>query len=496
MFYSNLLKNKKVVFKRYKYAAFSNGVNIDYDENLTPIKYSRNTYNFNYNNGALTTGLGVRNPIFYYMYQGEVRSKEPNHPRFHSFDGAWKYTYYLSDGLIRYYSFLIVYTTEGYLYFLTLHSNNKEFMKINNIQLTSKPEIMSYKLNGKNLVLIVNETEGMFTWDYDEGITHYDNVPIITSMCVHYERLFVTTNGEKTQVWFSDDLDPTNFNTSIDEGGFIELADERGRSNKVLTFDDYVYVVRDYGFSKISAYGDQKDFQVYNLFVSSGRILHKTAVVCGDRIIYLATDGLYMYDGAVSQKLDYSVFSLIDKEYNENAVAQFSNGSYYLHCNLKYPDEENLTHENNTLIKLDIGSGEISILKNTDIKNIAAVDDIQGSYMLVCIDNPAHKEITLGEVVMNGKIFENPTNKLWSSPMSDFGYPDRYKYIKEMYLYTKGDIVLKVYYDDKCKDINVHGNNKNQTVKINVKAKRFRVDFICNEAEVNISSPEVLVGVL
>ena len=497
MFYSNLLKNKKVVFKRYKYADFTNGISLDYDENLTPIKCSRNTYNFNYNNGALTTGMGIRVPVIYYTYLEEVLNKSPVHPRFLSFTGTWKYTYYRTGDPIRYYSLLIVYSTDGFLYFLTLHTDNKAYVKIQNIQLTSKPEIMSYKLNGKNLVLIVNETEGMYTWDYDNGITKYDKVPIITSMCVHYERMFVTTNGEKTQVWFSDDLDPTNFNTTPDEGGFIELSDERGRSNKVLTFDDYVYVVRDYGFSKISAYGDQNDFQVYNLFVSSGRILHKTAVVCGDKIVYLATDGLYMYDGAVSQKLDYSIFNLIDKNYNEEAVAQFSNGSYYLHCNLNYPDgDDNPNHINNSLIKIDLSSGEISVLRNMDIKNIAAIDDIQGSYMLVCIYDPRLKEITLGEVDMSGKVFDVPTHKVWSSPMTDFGYPDKDKYVKEMYLYTKTDITLKVYYDNKSKDIFVKGKDKNQTVKINVKAKKFRVDFVCDEVEACVSCPEVCVGVL
>ena len=97
---------------------------------------------------------------------------------------------------------------------------------------------------------------------------------------------------------------------------------------------------------------------------------------------------------------------------------------------------------------------------------------------------------------MSGKIFETPTHKLWSSPMTDFGYPDRYKYIKEMYLYSKTDITLKIYYDDKEKELKVKGKDCNQTIKLNIKARKFRVDFVCDEVEANVSSPEVLVGVL
>ena len=67
-----------------------------------------------------------------------------------------------------------------------------------------------------------------------------------TSMDIHYERLFVTTTNEKSKVLFSDDLDPTLWSIDLSEAGFIEMVDERGALNRVISFNDYLYIFRDY----------------------------------------------------------------------------------------------------------------------------------------------------------------------------------------------------------------------------------------------------------
>lgn len=57
-------------------------------------------------------------------------------------------------------------------------------------------------------------------------------------MTMHYERLFATTSTDKYTLYFSDDLDPTNWNENITEGGFIQMLDERGELLKVISFWD------------------------------------------------------------------------------------------------------------------------------------------------------------------------------------------------------------------------------------------------------------------
>ena len=109
----------------------------------------------------------------------------------------------------------------------------------------------------------------MVVWDGVSDPYEVLDAPKISSMALHYERLFATVDGEKNSVWFSDDLDPTNWSMSLDEAGFIELIDERGALLKVVSFLDYIYIFREYGISRLTAYGDQTSFSVSNLFVSS-----------------------------------------------------------------------------------------------------------------------------------------------------------------------------------------------------------------------------------
>lgn len=47
---------------------------------------------------------------------------------------------------------------------------------------------------------------------------------------------------------------------SPDEAGFINFSDECGDVIKVVSFSNYLYVFREYGIFRLTAYGDQNDF--------------------------------------------------------------------------------------------------------------------------------------------------------------------------------------------------------------------------------------------
>lgn len=69
------------------------------------------------------------------------------------------------------------------------------------------------------------------------------------------------------------------------------MIDERGALNRVISYLNYVYVFRDYGISRITAFGAQTDFSVSNLFVSSGKIYPRSVALCGDSVIFLRRTG-------------------------------------------------------------------------------------------------------------------------------------------------------------------------------------------------------------
>ena len=116
-------------------------------------------------------------------------------------------------------------------------------------------------------------------------------------MCVHGERLFLTDSSNHNSLWFSDDFDPTNWNVSLSEAGFIDMIGEKGRLLKVISFGGYIYVFRSYGITRVTAYGNQKSFSVADLFVSSGKIRGESITVCGDCVLFFASDGYTVSTG-------------------------------------------------------------------------------------------------------------------------------------------------------------------------------------------------------
>ncbi len=94
MIYKNTLQTKKVSLKKLNFNSFKNGINSEFDEYSTPINYSRNTYNFNFQNGALQTGLGVENleVMFSSYYPDETKIVLP--PKNVDVLGSWVYNYY------------------------------------------------------------------------------------------------------------------------------------------------------------------------------------------------------------------------------------------------------------------------------------------------------------------------------------------------------------------------------------------------------------------
>lgn len=497
MFYANLLNLKNVTYKTINYSSFLNGVNTVYDESVLPSGYTRLSYNFDYTDGALKDGLGISVPKVRYSYSFPERRKSLVLPDDVIIKAIWLFQYCDPDSLVME-SMLIANCEDGNFYYNYLLRDSTAWTKIDDLNVTGEPLVTAYNLNGVDHLIVSSEADGMYTWSPEKGVKKIDNAPNINSMCVHYERLFVTSGKNVRRVWFSDDLNPTNFNANLDEGGFIDLVDDFGRSNKVVSFDGYVYVFRDYNIARITAYAEQENFSVNELYVSSGRIFKKTVTLCGNKIMYLASDGLYSFNGSSSTRINLGINNIFDSN-NENAVAGFCNGNLYIACRLKFDDDKNNETigdlDNNALIKYDISQRRISILRGCNIRKISVINDFLDTYVLVVVkDNEGNTNI--GMVDGSGKIFDSVTKKVWITPDSDFDYPDRFKLVKEIYLETKSDAIVRVRADGKVKDFAVTGGDDIRVIKPRMRGKKISVSFISNSSNTKISNVQVRIGVL
>lgn len=502
MFYDNFYNvDKNMTYKKQKITKFA-GINSDIDSNILSISNSPMTYNFDYSDGALRDGMGVK-ALQFCCAEGTVEKyKLIDSPSDMSFiKGCWLFNTWSTEQSV-YCPYLIIYSSNGDFYYNILHGASSEIVKMNNLNFTERPIVTSYKLNGVDTLILVSEKDGMFTWQYPGVVKQIENVPSISSMCVHENRLFVTNHGEKRTIMYSDNLDPTNFSVSIGNGGVIDLPDEFGKSNKVLSFEGYVYVFRDFNISKVTTYLDEKDFTLSQLYVSNGRIFDKTVCICGNKIVYLASDGIYMFNGSSATKMDLSINKLFEGVDNSKAVAGYSNGYYYLSCNIVYGDDVNIGNEsplrnytNNAFIKINIDTGAINILRGYDIEHISVINDIYKSEVCVVIKE-SDGGYSMGVIDNSGMYFDTPTTKFWKSPTSDFGNPNKDKIIKEISLESSKNITLCIASDKESREIEVVGKSGYQIVRPYVKGSKISITFKSIEADNYISNPQITVGYL
>mgnify|MGYP000983702592 CR=1 FL=1 len=498
MFYEKSLNLKKISYKKYNYSNFSNGMNSEIDETLLPLRFAKNTYNFDFNNGALKTGLGISEAYLLYDAKNPTAKKLLNYPEGLDILGAWvfkQFNHYSKE----YNNMFIVYCSDKYLYVNYLYATTPALVKISSLTFSSCPTILNYKVNGEDTILICTPEDGLFFWNNVQPSEKIESAPMITSMCMHYERLFATGSLDKRSLWFSDDMNPTNWNLSLTEGGFIQMIDEKGTLNKVVSFDDYLYVFREYGIARVVAYANQSEFSVTQLYTSNNRIYEKTIAVCGDRVMFLASDGVYSFNGITTTKLTLGIENLLNVNINSQAIGAYFDGYYYIACKMSFPDFEEVEceagdYKNNVLLEINLKSWTINILRGVDIYNMQAITDEVENALFVCVKHEG--KVRLGKVDKSGQVYSKATKKVWCAPRVDFNLPIRKKLIKEMSIITKTDITIEFDTDGKKKSMIVFGKQNAQKIFPNVTGYFVGINFISAQAEVEISNPQIIVGVL
>lgn len=498
MFYHNLKLRKKSSSAKINFTNFISSMNTEVDEALLPYKSALVSYNFNVRNGALTNGYGFKKLCLpKYSNAGEREILAPTSP----IVKLWKYKCFNTE-TNKECDELVMYCQNGEIYSCLIVDDAPFTGKLLDSVISSGvPNAINYRLNSKDTLIFSSKTDGMWKYVQDHTVQKVENAPHIKSMCLHYERLFAIVGGENTRLAFSANLDPTDWSVDLDGGGFIDFQDERGALNKVLSFNDYIYAFRDYGVSRISAYGDQTEFSVSNLFVSSVKLYGDTVTVCGNKILLLARDGIHVFDGYSSKKLNLGIDTLFKDIENNNACAVYYNNKYYLACRLNFNDGEQVGcesyldgYKNNALIELDLSTNDISITRGVDIASMLVLDGENYSKIAVCF-NGEHSD-KIGEITLDGKVFGNVLCKLWKSPKSNMGYPTKVKRIKECLIKSKNDCQINISTEKESKTVNVKGSDVSQRVLLNVTGEQMQVSFKSNQdGDTYISCPQITVDI-
>lgn len=452
---------------RYRKRVGSFGdIDVKHDQSVLKFNTAAQCYNYDFSSGALRAGYGT-------AVHADVPADAVRY---------WVYRYY-SESVGGYVDQYVYQDKYGRLKFYD--SNAKQLLFLTG-RLLAPIQALNYRLNGEDVLLLTSPGQKLISWNGAQMIEYADS-PMISSMALHYERLFVTSSSDPTKVFFSDDLDPTNWTVGADGGGFIELLDERGELLSVQSFGNYLYIFREHGISRVTAFGDQSEFSVVNLFVSAGRIFPTSINKCGAGIMFLASDGLYMFDGYDCKRVLKNLDGLIVP--NDNCAAAFFNGKYYLSCNMDFGDGktvgcESAAHKVNGLLVYDVSTGEYSVTRGLDISYMN-VCTFLGEDFLMCCDGG------VGCVVAKtGARRGVALDRRWQSPETDFSAPDTTKAVRELYIKTNTECTVTLKSDKKTKRINVRPGDRR--VRTNFNAKRFSLAIETDDVDCDIKPPTLI----
>ena len=259
---------------------------------------------------------------------------------------------------------------------------------------------------------------------------------------------------------------------------------------------------RDFGISKVVDYANRVDVDISQVCVSGGRIFDKTICVCGDNILYLASDGIYSFNGTTTKRLNFKLDKMFEGVDNYNAVACYSDGYYYISCKLNYKDDSVVDGEwsygnnyNNALIKLNLETGEMVLFRGYDIIGLYVINDVYRSEICVLVREvgAVHR---LGMLDTSGSYYGEPLTKVWNSAKLDCDCPEKYKIIKEISLETSKDIDIEINTEMGKRVFRVKGKDIYQTIKVNLKCKKFSVNFVSKSTGNYIVGLQIVVGIL
>lgn len=500
MFYYKTLLKKNVTDYKITFSAFASGMTSEVDEGILSYKYAKRCYNYKVESGALKDGIGFEALTLPKSRDNSSDERTIVMEPGQKVEKMWLYTYFDQDK--KQADYKILYYNNGQIRWMNIYSISiYTGILASVIYNTSVPNAINYRLDGKDWIIFSSPTDGMWKYNVDYMAQRVEDGPSLVSMCLHYERLFaILEDGERHRLTFSANLDPTNFNASLNEGGFIDMQDDRGRLIKVVSFNDYVYVFREFGVARVSAYGDQTTFSVTQLFASSSKIYANSICVCGDIILLLTRDGLYSFNGSTTSKITLGVESLFEGIVNEDCASVYHNGKYYLALRLNFDDGEKIGCENyadgyvnNAIIELDLKTGDISITRGVDVCSMLLVDDGEICKLLACFNGEHAKDI--GQMTHDGKFFGTPLKKCWVSPKSNLGYPTQVKRIKEVFVKTKSPCEVKITTESTSKTFSLEGSNVTQRLRPNIFGEQVEVSFISESEDTDISCPYITLGV-
>lgn len=310
----------------------------------------------------------------------------------------------------------------------------------------------------------------------------------VLDLCVHYERLFLVVKGIHNSVWFSQAGNPMVWEHEIDKGGYINFDGTVGEVNVIRSFNNYLYVFCDYGIYRLTAYGDQTQFNLKKIYTSSGRIYAKSVTVCGEYIAFAGDEGIFLFDGYEVSRYTTKVNHLLSEGYDD-IYACYSRNKYIISFTNEKTTDYGLYNEkraNNMLLIFDIFDKSVNVMRGVSLKYLCAVNE-KTCCKVVAISDDCDTFVELDD---SGLYLGEPMLKYWESGEIDFGRPADVKLLKSVEYSAKNEYYLGIICNGERQEFLLSPNEKKKSLYI--KAKEFKF-YIRSDNPVDEILPPTLV---
>ncbi|MDE7372985.1 MAG: hypothetical protein K2N18_02870, partial [Clostridia bacterium] len=365
------------------------GIVTDTDESVLDMAYTKKAFNFAFEDGVLTGGIGIDTAQGFYPEPYGGRHDYPALPEGKEFRDVFLYRRKTADG--KYDDRIVAHLTDCSFMYTSVFKTDT-WHEIPALLINSDVTAVNYSYKGEDVLLVASD-DNKFSLIKDARPLACGNAPNFTSIAVHNERVYGSVNGLQNQVWFSDDFDPSNWSVSADEGGYINFADECGEVIKLVSFLNYLYVFREFGIFRLTAYGDQSEFMLKKVFTDTGRIVKNSIELCGDKIIFYADDGLFSFDGYEVVRIAKPIMDINRKHLMSCA---YLDDYYYMACNIL---DEGI--KNNAVIRYGLRDKSLSVLYGSGVRKLRTVRVHNGTQVL-CVFHTENAD-TLGMMTKSGK---------------------------------------------------------------------------------------------
>ena len=377
---------------------------------------------------------------------------------------------------------LLIYGDDNKVYINQLFSGSPILLWLFNLQFNSPPVCLAYKTDDTDSIILTS-SDKMIVWHTNYSPYEIENVPIITSMCMNDEVLFCTIKDPAFKIWYATNFDAESVGQVTPVSGYISLEDDLGYSRKILTFNEDIYVFRDYGISKINYI--KNDITVSQIYLSNTKIYTDTVSICGNVIMFMTKDGIYSFNGVKVTKTDIDIRNLLPDS-NEYTAAASLGQKYYLALRLNFNDDKTILCEsgnylNNALVVIDITDFSYQIIRGVDVKSLLPVKTEVFEKMLVTFNSMNNSK--LGQIVETSSCFENSLPKYWmSSELSD---SFNTKMFTKLAIYASENITFNLIYDDKNMSFSTYKNGLNEFC-FKILCKQIKLEILSNESEASV----------